>query len=578
MRCFVASSIGPGVRVLEQLTVRNFAIIDHVQVDFAPGLNVLTGETGAGKSIVVGALSLLRGARADTQAIRTGTDESVITGVFRISENADARAWLSEHSIEPEGGTILIRRTTKKAGRGSIYIESVPVTRGELAELAATLFDIHGQHEHQTLVDETHHRILLDRFAGIEAEVAELRSVFVELGKRRKEQEEITASERQRLQELDVLKFAVDEINAAALREGEEEELQQERRILNEHEKLFGSLDGAYGQTAESRGGALAQLRQGRVALQTAAEIDPELAEAAKRMDEAYYELEDIAETIRDYQGRVQFSPARLEEVEDRLSQIHRLEKKYGATVADVVAYADDARRRIERYEHWEEDKEALATRIAELEADLRQRAQTVSQKRRTAAETLGDRIQGIVRKLGMPKTSFKVVVDPKTSEGGRPLCGASGMDEVAFRIAPNPGEPLKRLVDIASGGEVSRVMLAVKTVLAEIDHMHCLVFDEIDAGIGGEVAVAVGQHLHELAGTKQVLCITHLASIAARADNHMKVEKSFGEDRTTTRVVAVADDKRVEEIARMLAGDQEAQASRTHAEELLRRHEASTR
>ncbi|MFW5729588.1 MAG: DNA repair protein RecN, partial [Spirochaetota bacterium] len=295
--------------------------------------------------------------------------------------------------------------------------------------------------------------------------------------------------------------------------------------------------------------------------------------EAAKRLDEAYYEIEDIAETIRDYQSRVQFSPARLEECEDRLALVHRLEKKYGATIGEVLAYADDARRRIERYEHWEEDKQALQEKIAELEADLRRRAQAISRKRREAAETLGGRIQEIVRKLGMPKTQFHVVVDSRTTALGRPSCGPHGMDEVAFRLAPNPGEPVKPLVDIASGGEISRVMLAVKTVLAQLDHVNCLIFDEVDAGIGGEVAVAVGRHLHDLASTKQVLCITHLASIAVRADNHMKVEKSFADDRTTTRVVPVMKELRVEEIARMLAGDKDARASRQHAEELLSRY-----
>lgn len=559
--------------MLEQLTVRNFAIIDHVQVDFTAGLNVLTGETGAGKSILVGALSLLRGAKADTGSIRTGTDESVVTGLFRVTDNVEAQGWLAEHSIEPEDGAVLIRRTIKRQGRGTIYVESVPITRTELTELAGKLFDIHGQNAHQTLVDESAHRVLLDRFAGIEGEVSELRGVFSELGQRRKEFEEITASEQRRLQELDVLKFAVEEIDAAQLRDGEEEELEQERRILNEHEKLFGNLDTAYGQTAESRGGALAQLRQGRSALQTAADIDPDLAEAAKRLDEAYYEIEDIAETIRDYQGRVQFSPARLEEVEDRIAQIHRLEKKYGSTVAEVLSYAEDARRRIERYEHWEEDKEALSQDISRLENDVRSRAQAISSTRKSAAETLGERIQEIVRGLGMPKTEFRVMVEGKTTEAGRPLYGPYGMDSVAFRLAPNPGEPLKALVDIASGGEVSRVMLAVKTVLAELDHLNCLIFDEVDAGIGGEVAVAVGEHLHELGRAKQVLCITHLASIAVRADNHMKVEKSFSDNKTSTRVLPVLEDSRVEEIARMLAGDKEAQASRQHAEELLKRY-----
>ncbi len=559
--------------MLEELSIQNYALIDRLVINFSRGFNVLSGETGAGKSILVGALSLLHGARADTGSIRSGAEEALVSGVFSVAANREAIEWLREHAIDPEEDSVIIRRTVKRAGRGSTYIQNVPVTRADLEEFAALIFDMHGQHEHQSLLGGEQHRVLLDRYAGLEERVAALGAQFSEISALKKRYERMLASERERLREMDILEFAVREIEGAALRSGEEEELEQEKRILSQHEKLFGALDEIHEQLAENRGGAVGKLRAARHSMDSVVQIDDSLAPQAKRLDDLFFELEDVVETVRDYQSRVSFSTDRLEACEDRLALIRRLEKKYGSTIEEVLSYLDEARRQLAGLETWEEDKAQLEQQISAGERDLLAAAREISSARKAAAAELGKRIEAIINTLGMAKARFTVAVEPRESASGKASCGPSGLDVVSFRIAANLGEPLKELKDIASGGEISRVMLAIKTVLAENDHIQALVFDEIDAGIGGEVALAVGTHLHSLARHKQVLCITHLASIAVRADNHIKVEKSPKDDRTVTRVAEIAGDQRVEEIARMLAGDRTGKTSRSHAEELLARY-----
>ncbi len=560
--------------MLEDLSIQNYALIDRLTVTFLPGMNVLSGETGAGKSILVGALSLLHGSRADTSKIRTGTTETRIAGTFRLT-NPDALSWLTEHDIEPEEDTVIVRRTVKQAGRGSIYIQSTPITLAQLGEFTSFVFDIHGQHEHQSLLSEDQHRRLLDRFAELEAEVSALGESFSELSGMKRHFERMEAGERSRLREMDILQFAVSEIEEAGLVHGEEEDLEQERRKLAQHEKLFAGLDELYDNLAENRGGALAGLRTARHAAESVRSIDESLTDTAQRLEDLFFELEDVAETVRDHRSAFQFSPDRLEEVESRLALIHRLEKKYGATVADVLEYFHEAQDQLAGFETWEEDKEKLTARIRERERAVLKRAGEISRVRSQAAVRLTERIVQTLHQLGMPKARFTVSVEPRVGESGRPSCGPTGVDRVAFLISPNPGEPLKGLADIASGGEISRVMLAVKSALAENDHMSCMVFDEVDSGIGGEVALAVGEHLSRLSNNKQILCVTHLASIAVRAENHMMVRKEVRGERTITEVGTVTANARVDEIARMLAGDRTGEASRNHAQELLEKYGA---
>ncbi|MFP4114693.1 MAG: DNA repair protein RecN [Spirochaetota bacterium] len=559
--------------MLEELSIQNYALIDRLTVRFAKGMNVLSGETGAGKSILVGSLSLLHGARGDTGAIRSGTEEARVAGTFGVDANDEVLAWLSERGIEADDGTLIVRRTVKRSGRGAIYVQSTPVTRKDLEELTSLIFDIHGQHEHQSLLSEESHRTVLDRFGGLEEHAAGLHAQFTELSALKKRFDHMEANERQRLREMDILQFAVSEIEDARLKPGEEDELDAERRMLSQHEKLFAALDELYDSIAENRGGALSQLRNARSSMETVASIDERVADAGRRLDDLFFELEDVAEVVRDHRGAIEFSPDRLEQVESRLALIHRLEKKYGSTVEEILTYYEEAKAQLEGFETWEEDKEKLRAEIKQREQAVLRLAGELSAGRKAAATKLAERILESVRVLGMPKTRFLVSVEPRRGENGKPSCGPHGIDAISFMISPNPGEPLKPLSDIASGGELSRVMLAIKSALSDNDRIDCMVFDEIDTGIGGEVAVAVGEHLHELGRQKQILCITHLASIAARADNHIRVEKTERNGRTVTEVSSVAGQQRVDEIARMLAGDRTGAASRNHAEELLRKH-----
>ncbi len=558
--------------MLEELEIRNFALIEHVQARFSPGFTILTGETGAGKSILVGALGLLMGGKGDSDSIRTGCEEAVISGVFRVDSSAEAMEWLSAHGIEPEEGSVLARRVLRAGGRGTIHLQSLQLTRGEMGEFTSLLFDIHGQHEHQSLLLIENHRKLLDRYIGIEGETAAMGGDFLLLTQKKKEREALQQADRNRLREIDILQFSVREIEDADLRPGEEEELEQERSVLSQYEKLFTLLEEFHEASAGTAGGAIPSLRQAKGALDGISRIADPLQPLVKRFEEAYFEMEDISRTVRQYQQSLVFDPDRLEECEQRLHLIRRLQKKYGGSIAEILAYRDDASRQLASLENWEQSIAALDAEIASLEKRVLARAREISVKRKEGAVQLSAAIEENLKTLGMPNGSFTVEVTQRSTEGGKPLCTQYGIDAVEFTISPNRGEPAKPLRSIASGGEISRVMLSIKSVLAEKDSVSGLIFDEIDSGIGGEVAVSVGEHLQKLSRHKQVLCISHLASIAVRADNHIKIAKREKDDRTITEIHPLAGEERVSEIARMLSGNSAASVSVAHARELLER------
>jgi DNA repair protein RecN (Recombination protein N) len=561
--------------MLEELSVRDFALIDRLSVSFSEGLSILSGETGAGKSLLIGAIGFLLGGKADTGVIRTGAEEALVTGMVDVSRSPEAQSWLASRGVEVEEGRVVVRRGIKSNGRGSVFIQNLPMLRSNLLEFTSLLVDLHGQHEHQTLLQPENHRRLLDRFARIESSVEAFSLRFADLSAKRRAFESALASEKERAREMDFLRYAVDEISKAKLKKGEEAELEAEERLLAQHEKLFAGVEQAHDSLAGTGedGGGLAGLRRLRSSLETAQGIDPGLADLARRADDAFYELEDIADSLRSYLGRLHYSPERLEEIETRLADLHKLKKKYGASVEEVLARLDEDRDRLARLETWEEDKEGLAADISTMEASVLEEALLISTKRQEAARGLQEKVETILRTLGMPNARFFVRIARKEPEAGRPVVGPYGVDDVEFMIAPNLGEPAKQLARIASGGELSRVALAAKTVLAESDTVDTLIFDEVDSGIGGEVAVAVGEHLAALGRKRQVLCITHLASIAARADNHFRVEKEVAEGRTSTRLSRMEGRARAEEIARMLAGDPDEEASIAHAVELLRKY-----
>lgn len=560
--------------MLEELSVRDFALIDRLSVSFSGGFTVLSGETGAGKSLLIGAIGFLLGAKADTGVIRSGAEEASVVGQFDLSSNSEARNWIELHGMALDEGRIVVRRSIRNNGRSQIFIQGTPALRADLVSLTSLLVDLHGQHEQQSLLQGEMHRNLLDRFAGIGEKVQAYADQFEILSRKKREFELAEASSRERERELAFLEYTVKEIEAANLKPGELEELQIEERMLSQHEKLYESVEIAHRGLSEGEGGgALATLRRSRASLEAAGGIDQSLDPLGRRLDDAFYELEDISDSLRSYVAALRFTPGRLEEIEARLAEIGKLRKKYGDTTEDILSRLGEDRERLAVLATWDEDREEMAREISGLEQEILEDALAISAKRMEAAKELSGSIERIVALLGMARARFIVRVARKESDAGKAVVGPWGIDEIAFLIAPNPGETPKPLAKIASGGELSRVALAAKSIFAEGDLATTLIFDEVDAGIGGEVAVAVGEHLAALGRAKQVLCITHLASIAARADNHYRVEKSVEGGRTTTRLVRVDGRERAGEIARMLAGDPHEEASIAHATELLRKH-----
>ena len=588
--------------MLEELSIRNYALIDSISLSFRSGFNVLTGETGAGKSIIVGSLSFLMGGKAEPDVIRTGAEEASVSAVVSVHKNnREVAEWLQSRDIESDEDTVIIRRNIKAGGRGSIYIQNAPVTRSDLTDFMGLLFDLHGQHNHESLLRKESHRRYLDRFAGLEEEAIAYNAVFTELTEKRKTLEASLSSERDREERLELLNYAVEEIFKAAPRIGEIRELENEVQRLSDFEKLAGFVNTASDSLFDGEYSVLGLARRARGALDNAVGIDSSLGNIQKRLEDMYYETEDIAGEFRGYRDNLTFDPKRLEEVDERLALLYKLKKKYGAGFAAaeaavgsggektapsdeelILAYKVRAEAEIEALSGAGENREKLKAEIAALEKDLITRASALRHKRAAASATLGERITGILTRLGMPNARFAATILPKnrdaaTQAGGAQVslvCGPWGAEDVEFLISANTGEPLKDLARIASGGELSRVMLAIKTVLSAeragtADSIETLVFDEIDTGIGGEVALTVGEYLSKIGELKQIFCVTHLASIAVRADNHFKVEKRTEGGRTFTGVGPLSAEGRRKEIARMLAGDA-GDAALAHADDLI--------
>lgn len=557
--------------MLEELTIRDFAIIDRLSLRFGPGFNLLSGETGAGKSILIGALSFIMGAKADTGIIRSGCEEAMVSATLDLDGREEALAWLAERGIEAEDGVAILRRSLRSNARGAAYIQNVPVVRQDLADFAALIAELHGQRDTQALLKRERQRQILDRYAGLDEALSAYGVRYASLSEKKKLLESMSLSEQERNRELELLRYAVEEIDAAAPKPGEDEALHDEEQLLSQREKLYAAVESVKSLVAEPDA-ALSKLRKARTQLEAAAAIDKRLAEQGRRLDELYYELEDLSAQLGSY-GVGDFDPGRLEAVEERLAELQKLKRKYGPSLAEVLEHRRDADERAARLERWADDRSGLEAEVAALEAEVYASAEGLSAERAKAGAALEAACMAVLHTLGMPGARFAVRLERKPLADGKLVVGPYGYDEPEFMVSANKGEPLKSVTQVASGGELSRIMLALKTVLAGADEVPTLVFDEVDAGIGGEVALAVGEHLSELATRKQVFCITHLASIAVRADNHYKVEKYVESERTFTRVVKLDGERRVREIARMLSGDAEGRASVGHAEELLAKY-----
>ncbi len=563
--------------MLKELHITNFAIIDRLQVEFGPGLNVFTGETGAGKSIVVDALNLALGERASADLIRTGCTEAVVEARFSLNGTGTERvvATLAEQGIALEDGEdLIVRRVLSSAGKNKVYLNGSLATLATLANLGTALADIHGQHEHQSLLALDRQRDLLDAFGGLADLRAAVAQAYSRLRDTRQELAELDAGERDRAQREDLLRFQKNEIETAALKPGEDADLAQEQGILANAEKLAGLSRTADEALYSSDASVLAGLRKVVAAVREIAAIDGRLAPVLDLCESARAQLDEAAREVSGYAERVEFDPGRLEELGDRLDLIRKLKKKYGATIEEIAAFGGKVSAELAQMDRSTEEIGRLRQEILSLRADLTKSSQELTAKRTRAARDLEKKIEAELARLGMQKTKFSVRISQEQgddTDDGR-AAGPTGADRVEFLIAPNPGEEPRPLARTASGGELSRIMLALKTVLLEGDAIPTLVFDEVDAGIGGAIAEEVGKRLKRLAAKRQVFCVTHLAQIASMAESHYGVAKAVKAGRTSTEVRLLDDSTRVDEIARMLGGSTITAATLQHAEEMIGR------
>ncbi|HXU87599.1 MAG TPA: DNA repair protein RecN [Methylomirabilota bacterium] len=552
--------------MLRELRIRNFAVVENVTVVFAPGLNVLTGETGAGKSILIDALLLLCGARAQTDVIRTDADAATVEAVFELPKDGRAVTVLRDAGIEAGEGEVVVRRELTRAGRHRAFVNDSVVTVALLERLGEHVLDVHGQHEHQRLLEPLRQLELLDRFADVEELTERVADLFAKFRVVRDELERTRRAERDRVQREDLLRFQVSELDAARLRIGEEHELRAERRRLQHAEKFAAGLAEVTSLLDDEPQSVRSGLARALRVLADLGRIDAGFAATAEGLEAARIQVEDTLATVRELRKGLADEPGRLEAIDDRLDAIGRLKRKYGDSEEAMLRHRDDAAAELDRLARHDEVMAAQERMVGELSAELTAAAGTLSERRSTAATRLAARAEKQLRALGMDRAVFRIAVERAASAE----MSSRGLDRVEFALAANPGEELRPLARVASGGELSRTMLALEAVLARADRVPTLIFDEVDAGIGARVAATVGETLAAAADGRQVLCVTHLAPIAALAQHHLTVTKSVRGGRTRATVAALGDGERVVELARMLGGEGGSAAALRHARELL--------
>ncbi|RKU35307.1 DNA repair protein RecN [Candidatus Poribacteria bacterium] len=570
------------IAMIEELYISNVALIDELQLECSSGLNIFTGETGAGKSVILNAVGLALGERSNAGLVRDGTTNAKIQ--IAVALPPDHPVWAGFNDSEfaetlDAEETLILSRQINANGRSRCHTNGQLVSLTFLSAIGDLLVDIHGQHAHQSLFRSETHLDLLDTFGKHEALKAEVGKKYDELHAAQAQLADFSQTLRAAMQEKDLLEFQLEELEEAQLQEGEEEDLINERHLLSNAETLFESANQLY---EELYGGDLSEsstldgLKISSRTLSKLYELDGSLSELNERFESALYELEDIVYQIRDYRDKIEFNPHRLSEVEERLDLIHRLKRKYGDSISDILAYQGQASQKLEDLQFGSERIEELKDQIRAVTEQAQELAVELSKKRRETATQLESLIERELQTLGMEKAVFQILVSPIESaegpleiEGTRYELRADGMDEVEFFISPNVGSEPKPLARIASGGEISRVMLALKTVLAQVDLIPTMIFDEIDAGIGGRTADIVGRKLKELSRFRQVFCITHLPQIARFADQHFRVEKDEDGNRTTITAKLLTPEERVEEVARMHGGEATV-TTLAHARELL--------
>jgi DNA repair protein RecN (Recombination protein N) len=551
--------------MLCELNIRNFVIIDRLSLSFAAGLNVLTGETGAGKSIIIDAIDLLLGGKARTDLIRTGEEEAVVEALFDLSTANNLRAALAESGFD-NGDELLVRRVLSLSGKNRIYVNGTLATAAQLQAWLTQVVAIYGQHEQFALARSETHGQLLDSYAGILTELAAYRRLYEQIRKLRDELVRLDRAEQERQQRLDLLAYQQQEIAAAELHPGEDEKLLSERTLLQHAEKLAGIAGGGYDDLYAKEGAICETLARLSSQLSEGAAIDPHLTPLAEAVQSAFYALEDSATQLRDYAEQIAFDAARMEEIETRLDLIHRLKRKYGTTIETILDHYAAITAEFGELSNLEATRDAGEKQLKEDEIALLQLGAGLTQARTAAALRLQHGVEAELRDLAMPKARFSVALT------ALPAPGSCGCEKIEFLLQANPGEVARPLAKVASGGELSRLMLAIQRTAPAGAEVATLIFDEVDAGIGGAAATAVGEKLRAVAMGRQVLCITHLPQVAAFAHQHYQVGKEeTANARTITTVRLLAAEEQVNEIARMLGGAKITDSTTAHARELIR-------
>ncbi|MGO9126653.1 MAG: DNA repair protein RecN [Terriglobales bacterium] len=562
--------------MLAELRLENYAVIDNVAVQFASGLNLLTGETGAGKSILIDALALLLGDKASPEVIRNGAERAVISAVFEIEGGAGktvARI-LETNGVDVEDGPVILRREIAAGGKGRVFVNNQPATVGVLRQLAPFLATIHAQNESIHSFDAAARLELLDTYAG--TQMGRTSEAFVRWKSIAARIEELEYGEQDRLRLLDLWTFQKREIEEAKLQPGEDERLEVEKRVLANAEKIYGAAMNAFDLLYEGSASTSSSLRAAQKHIEELSRYEPKFREALAAIETARISVEDVGATLRDYAGGIQASPERLAEIEDRLALLDRLKRKYGPALEDIIRNGEEVSRKLSEMENKDEILGQLRRELAQAADEYLAAARAISKRRYDAAHKLEKLVEAEINDLAM-KSSFQIEVSGTDEESN---WMTSGFDQLVYLITTNPGEPMRPLEQIASGGELSRVMLALKAsvetgAMGKKGSMpgaqRTLVFDEIDSGIGGRAAEAVGKKLKALSRANQVLCVTHLPQIATFADHHYVIEKRVSGERTKTTVRPVRGEERTEEVARMLSGAKLTDTSRKHAEQMLK-------
>jgi len=564
--------------MLKSLRIKSYALVDQLEVDFQPGLNIISGATGAGKSIIVGAVNLILGERASTEAVRTGFDRASIEAVFRLQDDPALKDLLAKLGMVLQDDVFIIRREISSRGQNKCFLNDRLITLTTLKSIGDRLADLHGQHEHQSLLNVERHIEYLDDYASLSEIKARVSQTFHLLKKKRRDLEELRSGKSRDEERRKLYQFQIQEIEKSNLSQDEEGKLGEQRKVLENAEALFEATSNLYHQLYEAEGSILDKLASMSRELKKSHQIDSRLKEPAQTLESCVIGLQDAVRFLEDYKTHLEFDPEKLEMMRERLNLLNTLKRKYDKSIEDILAYKDQMQGELERIESKDDVISDLEKEIVGLSGALMEECSLLSQKRKAKASQLSTKIQKALADLGMPKTKFEIKISRRADENGllridgkRYFVDERGMDQVEFFVSPNPGEDLKPLVKIASGGEISRIMLALKSILAKVDRLETVIFDEIDLGIGGEVASAVGRSLKDLGSSHQVIVITHLQQIASQADHHFNVFKESAKGRTVTRIKTLGRDERVKEIARMISGEKVSPVTLRQAKEMLK-------